>query len=949
MKKISWYAFLWKTKRKTDSVRVPAGPIADTGPKSGATVLAEELRILRSPPVDTGAGQAVATESEVRAVNFERGTAALCLSGGGIRSASFCLGVVQGLAKRGLLSKFDYLSTVSGGGYLGAMLATWAYRAGNGYIDVEAALSAATKGTILDSLRQYVRYLAPKQGFFSVDTWTLVSTYARNFVLNALVWFPAIAIALLIPPLIATVVDVARAGVAGEPEFQLVARVGTALALASILVGTLTLRKAIARDRELSVGGSALVAQLAPERPPVNQIQLLLFGGVFALSASGYWLAFTDRTQFWREIGRLLHANIPADAPESLLCGAAFAIVHSMIGYQYRKDDVFRWVGVAAGLVSGFVTGLLVWWLMTAMTHGGAWALQLEIYIMLAPVAFIAAIGVGEVLFVGAMSRFSTDLDREWWARTGAWAGIFTASWVGLCAFAFLGPWVVGRLGLSWIGVSGYWTVVAIAGMIARILLREEIPIARDGLGRPRAHLRETLLDIATALALTSILAGVAWAVARMLCRVPDLTAHLALPPMRKELPYSLIDVLALLTTFGVLLVLAGLCVNVNWFSLHAMYRDRLIRTFLGATRGEYPMPNGVRDTPQRTESNQFRLRNPERFIQFDINDNPILGWLAPDRGSAVAKPKGPFLIINAALNLVAGRNLAWQERKAASFTFTPLAIGSPTLGYRSSSDYVRDEAGITLGTAMAISGAAVSPNAGMHSSAIRTFLMTLLNARLGWWLAHPRDLSRVRRAGPAFAVGALVNELLGRTDDRRPWLFVSDGGHFENLGLYEAVRRGCRDIVVVDASCDPDRNYDDLGNAIRKIRIDLGVRIHRAGPLLIGPRELQADGRYCALFDVVYEDNRRGSLLYIKSALYPKADNLPIDVLQYAGRSDAFPHESTARQFFTESQFESYRALGEFEVDAIVEGVKMANRPDRTRPASVAEFVEIAAMRLSE
>jgi len=236
-----------------------------------------------------------------------------------------------------------------------------------------------------------------------------------------------------------------------------------------------------------------------------------------------------------------------------------------------------------------------------------------------------------------------------------------------------------------------------------------------------------------------------------------------------------------------------------------------------------------------------------------------------------------------------------------------------------------------------------------MHSSAIRTFLMTLLNARLGWWLAHPRDLNRVRRAGPAFAVGALVNELLGRTDDRRPWLFVSDGGHFENLGLYEVVRRGCRDIVVVDASCDPDRNYDDLGNAIRKIRIDLGVRIHRAGPLLIGPRELQADGRYCALFDVVYEDNRRGSLLYIKSALYPKADNLPIDVLQYAGRSDAFPHESTARQFFTESQFESYRALGEFELDAIVEGVKTANRPDRTRPASVAEFVEIAAMRLSE
>jgi hypothetical protein len=177
----------------------------------------------------------------------------------------------------------------------------------------------------------------------------------------------------------------------------------------------------------------------------------------------------------------------------------------------------------------------------------------------------------------------------------------------------------------------------------------------------------------------------------------------------------------------------------------------------------------------------------------------------------------------------------------------------------------------------------------------------------------------------------------------------VSDGGHFENLGLYEAVRRGCRDIVVVDASCDPDRNYDDLGNAIRKIRIDLGVRIERAGPLRIGPRELQTDGRYCALFDVIYEGERSGSLLYIKSAVYPKADNMPIDVLQYAGRSETFPHESTARQFFTESQFESYRALGEFQVDAIVEGVEMANRPDPTRPASIAEFIEIAAIRMTE
>ena len=95
-------------------------------------------------------------------------------------------------------------------------------------------------------------------------------------------------------------------------------------------------------------------------------------------------------------------------------------------------------------------------------------------------------------------------------------------------------------------------------------------------------------------------------------------------------------------------------------------------------------------------------------------------------------------------------------------------------------------------------------------------------------------------------------------------------------------------------------------------------MRIERAGPLRIGSRDLQQDGRYCALFDVIYDERRSGSLLYIKSAVYPKSENMPIDVLQYAGRSDTFPHESTARQFFAESQFESYRVLGIHTVDSI-------------------------------
>ena len=121
-------------------------------------------------------------------------------------------------------------------------------------------------------------------------------------------------------------------------------------------------------------------------------------------------------------------------------------------------------------------------------------------------------------------------------------------------------------------------------------------------------------------------------------------------------------------------------------------------------------------------------------------------------------------------------------------------------------------------------------------------------------------------------------------------------------------------------------------------------MEVERTGPWRIGGRDLQENGRYCALFDIFYpeSDKRRiGSLLYIKPALYPKAEGLPIDVLQYAGRSPDFPHESTANQFFSESQFESYRALGEFEIDAMLGTFDPVE--------SVEEFIDLAALRLAE
>ena len=275
-----------------------------------------------------------------------------------------------------------------------------------------------------------------------------------------------------------------------------------------------------------------------------------------------------------------------------------------------------------------------------------------------------------------------------------------------------------------------------------------------------------------------------------------------------------------------------------------------------------------------------------------------------------------PLHVLSTALNLVHGDNLAWQERKAASFTISPLHAGSHILGYRDSAEYAKGKkAGISLGTAMAISGAAVSPNRGSESSPTFTFLMTLFNARLGWWLGNPRKKT-YSLEGPKMSIFSLLREALGRTDRNHRYVYLSDGGHFENLGLYEMVMRRCKYIIVCDATADSNFGFGDLANAVRKVRIDLGIPIEPLVTKYIGPQKDERFGKYCAFGHIRYQDvdgggkERMGYLLYVKPCVFSEC---PADVRNYAKEHQTFPHETTADQFFSESQFESYRALGRY------------------------------------
>jgi hypothetical protein len=282
------------------------------------------------------------------------------------------------------------------------------------------------------------------------------------------------------------------------------------------------------------------------------------------------------------------------------------------------------------------------------------------------------------------------------------------------------------------------------------------------------------------------------------------------------------------------------------------------------------------------------------------------------------------------ALNTTSTKRLAWQERKAESFTVSPLYCVNATKGFRDSSEY---GGRISVATAMAISGAALSPNMGYQSTWAGSFVFSLLNVRLGWWLGNTgiEGETTYRRNAPKSAALPLLQETFGLISNDRKYIYLSDGGHFDNLGLYEMIRRRCRQILVVDAGQDGDFLFDDLSNSIRKIEIDLGISIRFCGLEKLTPRggERSGDVSYHAMAEIDYPavdaTSEKGLILYVKPA-YSGTEG--INIRGYANRNSNFPHESTGQQWFGEAQFESYRALG-FEIMTSVLAAARTKDPD--------------------
>jgi hypothetical protein len=848
-------------------------------PSCLSEVLAEEYQALRSDFSHTPSDPTL-SETARRAELFQKvhqqakPFSALCLSGGGIRSATFALGALQSMADRNILGKFDYLSTVSGGGYIGSWLTAWIQRAG-GYDKVAPKLKRNAPKPVhpdpdpIQHLRDYNNYLTPKLGFFSGDTWTVAATIIRNMTLNWLVLVPLLMFALAIPRVMVSLIDL-RNFYDDHPPDAWVWATRIVFYLSYVLF-SLAIFNAVRYLPGVGKGshtqGDFLLYVLAP---------LVLSHILHCVHFYWWWVDTTEGLPgVWHEVRRgLVEAY-----------GGWFAYLIIWVLFRNPKKFLQLLFGplTLAMLLLGVGVGVFAWVLFDQIYPSDI--ISLSHFMALGPPLLLVGFAMAGGLFVGLTSRVLKDDDREWMSRAGAWLTMVILIWAAICSLVLLVPEYV----LGW-----HTWIQSAAGALGAVSGWTSARAGYSGKSQPTSDQRQPKQQswqIALALKLAPTVFVVIFFIGLTLLTNMIISASriakIAWWDHHKMVEEtSLITNTILAVFFFALSAAMARFININIFSIHAMYRNRLIRAYLGASNPK---------------------RNASAFTGFAETDNLNMYKLNTEFK--------PLHVLNLTLNLVSGERLAWQQRKAESFTVTTLHCGSSDLGYRPSTEYAE---GLTLGTAMAISGAAASPNMGYHSSPVIGFIMMLFNARLGAWLGNPgiHGNKSWRQRGPHSATGSLIREAFGLTNSHSPYVYLSDGGHFENLGIYEMVQRRCRYIVVLDSGGDPDFTYEDLGNALRKIRIDMNIPIEFPQSLTA---PLQARKKRCAVARIGYSSVdgscEDGHLVYVKPMYL---GNESPDVQSYHSGNLDFPHQNRGDQWFDESQTESYRMLGMHTMDEI-------------------------------
>lgn len=834
----------------------------------------------------------------------------LALSGGGIRSATTNLGVLQALSRMGILPWIDYLCTVSGGGYIGGCLSGLLSinnnpsrepgRASQHEIADPSEVLFKTEwerfpfhdkpGNWPDSgraeikqLRTHGNFLLTRKGFFTTETLQSVGGILTGIAYHWLLFFLAFA------SIAAICLFVTLQFLAPNSDQRL--RENTpASSNPSPPEAKLALLEPAAPIPG-NVSPPATCPADVTDCPPTTWQMFKAKIGLLGDAAE-------DFKKEWKSSNKFQAAGLWGAG----LAPVSFIVVWLAICFGWRwtrtkegesREDSFhrglvkriRWIaalGIAA-IVFIFhpgskASGTETWLFLPLVVAAGFWIGGFGLYVLLP---------WGEIL------RW-----RHFWSRQ------FRTSWGSVLAIATY--WVIGAIGLVIYPfvVYGVWTVGILAlipplisALASRSLVTRlgSIPAVPT---RISARLKNVLLGILVVLfIILSIVTLAAWLI---------------------DWGQPNFLVIALASLF--LLFFVGWIGNSNKIGLHYFYRDRLMETYL------------------RTE-----MTNPELTLDLvhdvmDMNLKELHGVLP---GTSDEKLKyqtcvsaAPYHLVSAAINIAERRDLTRKDRKSGYFIFSKLYCGSYHTNFRSTVDYQGGE--VKLARAITISGAAVGSGMGSQTFFAQAFATTLFNLRLGYWLENPGKPLRVFRKWaerPIFSPWYLLKEMFSWTHARGRLVNLSDGGHTgDNVGIYPLLQRRCKVIIACDAEADPKLAFGSFTEALRHAYVDMNIDVD-IDLTMIRPDPVTGLSRsHCAVGRIRYPEEPGGLpapeeawLIYLKNNL---TGDEPEPIKNYKVAQSDFPHETTVDQFFDDAQFESYRALGDHLVEHTFEPVLAAAEP---------------------
>lgn len=768
----------------------------------------------------------------------------IALSGGGIRSATFCIGVLQSIAERdkycqdnskkdyksSLLSHFDYLSTVSGGGYAGGFLTSLFVRDRAASSDTKTNTSKAPAPDAKKSADQVIDILASGVPHRTVD-----ATKQDSF---PLAWLR------------------------NNGRYLLPSGTGDLRYAVSIILRNLF-------SLHYMIGILLLAAAMAMV-PLSGYLKYLLaaLGATILSLIVAYWLVRTDDDGAF-DLKAVHYAGIISAIFITFLFlilkenYVNFSTILMELGNNRYSDNILY-------ITTSFVAVIIFFSL---------------IYLFI--LIYKEHVKIPDSLVTATLRKTITT-------------HLTTMSWLMLgIIIIFIIDHLVEIIRSKIESLPAFLALIGTAVTYAANIINKRIDFITKN--------RDLLIKILATVGIFCL--TVFWYYLAVYLHDALSNKHIHLPLSLEISQYWFL----VLIIFLALITAAYHTQFVNLSSLQTFYTAKLIRAYLGATN--------LRRATQSASEDSLYVSEPIKGDDFSLD---IL------RGSLA-----PFHIINVTVSqttsamksddgFVENNSIVLRDRKGRPLAVTPYANYLEGRKHRESEK-------LKMGQWLGISGAAFSTALGRKTTLGLSLLMGLANIRLGyWWHSKSTGDDSFKNIIRNNAYTYLYHELFASFHgSQRDYLYLTDGGHYENTGIYELLRteRNVKFILACDNGADPDYHFEDLANLIRLAKADLHIKIEVHENFANTPNLEKVFGgvhQFCRAADLGNNSPQPLALLlkatHLKGAsaetwivlIKPQYWNgLPVDIWNYSKFSGDFPQETTTDQFFDEAQWESYRALG--------------------------------------